>query len=51
MIIESSQLKKFIIDSGLVSKPELDAADEEATKKGVRLEEVLVSKAKLVKMI
>lgn len=47
MFIEDSQLNKFILDSNLVSKSDLDAAQKEADKKGVRIGEVLVSSGKL----
>jgi type IV pilus assembly protein PilB len=47
MYIEDSQLNKFILDSGLVSKGDLDAANKEAEKKGVRVGEILVSKGKI----
>jgi len=42
MFIEDSQLNKFIIDSNLVSKPDLENAQKEADKKGIRIGEVLV---------
>ncbi len=47
MYIEDSQLNKFILDSSLVSKDDLDAANKEAEKKGVRVGEVLVKKGKI----
>jgi type IV pilus assembly protein PilB len=47
MYIEDSQLNKFILDSGLVSKDDLDAANKEAEKKGVRVGELLVNKGKI----
>jgi type IV pilus assembly protein PilB len=42
MFIEDSQLNKFILDSNLVSKPDLENAQKEADKKGIRIGEVLV---------
>jgi type IV pilus assembly protein PilB len=47
MYIEDSQLNKFILDSGLVPKDDLDAANREAEKKGIRVGEVLVNKGKI----
>jgi len=47
MFIEDSQLNKFIIDSNLVSRADLDIAQKEADKKGIRLGEVLVSTGKI----
>ncbi|MEK7463785.1 MAG: GspE/PulE family protein [Patescibacteria group bacterium] len=47
MFIEDSQLNKFIIDSNLVSKADLEIAQKEADKKGVRIGEILVSTGKI----
>ena len=47
MLIEDSQLKKFILDSGLVSQADLDAAEESATKDGHSMGDVLVTSGKL----
>ncbi len=47
MFIEDSQLNKFIIDSNLVSRSDLDIAQKEADEKGIRLGEVLVSTGKI----
>lgn len=47
MFIEDSQLNKFILDSNLVSKADLDIAQKEADKKGVRIGEILVSTGKI----
>ncbi len=47
MFIEDSQLNKFIIDSNLVSKSDLDIAQKEADKKGVRIGEILVNTGKI----
>jgi type IV pilus assembly protein PilB len=47
MYIEQGQLKKFILDSGLVSKADVDAAEEEAKEKNSSLGEVLVSQGKI----
>jgi type IV pilus assembly protein PilB len=47
MYIEQGQLKKFILDSGLVSKADVDVAEDEAKKKKSSLGEVLVSQGKI----
>ncbi len=47
MFIEDTQLKKFILDSNLVSKADLDAASKEAEKKNVRIGEILVNNGKI----
>jgi type IV pilus assembly protein PilB len=47
MLIEDSQLKKFILDSGLVSQADLDAAEEAATKEGHSMGDILVTSGKL----
>jgi len=47
MLIEDSQLNKFIIDSNLVSRADFDAALKEAEKKKVRVGEILVSSGKI----
>lgn len=47
MFIEDTQLHKFIIDSNLVSKADLDSAQKVADKKGVRVGEILVSTGKI----
>ncbi|MFA6339109.1 MAG: GspE/PulE family protein [Candidatus Paceibacterota bacterium] len=47
MFIEESQLKKFINDTGLVSKADLSTAEEESKKKGVSIGEALVNKGKI----
>ncbi|MFA6519316.1 MAG: GspE/PulE family protein [Candidatus Paceibacterota bacterium] len=47
MHVSEGELKEFIIDSGLVAKKEIDAADEEAKKKGQSLGDVLVSRGSL----
>ncbi len=47
MFIEDTQLHKFILDSNLVSKADLDKAQKDADKKGVRIGEVLVSTGKI----
>ncbi len=47
MLIEDSQLNKFIIDSNLVSKADLEAATKEAEKKGIRVGEILVNNGKI----
>ncbi len=47
MYIEQGQLKKFILDSGLVSKTDIDAAEKEARDKNKTLGEVLVGQGKI----
>jgi hypothetical protein len=47
MLIEDSQLNKFIIDSNLVSRADFDAAEKEADKKGVGVGEVLGNSGKI----
>ncbi|HEY4478492.1 MAG TPA: GspE/PulE family protein, partial [Candidatus Paceibacterota bacterium] len=47
MLIEDSQLNKFILDSNLVSKEDLDIAMKEGEKKGVKTGEILVNSGKI----
>jgi type IV pilus assembly protein PilB len=47
MLIEDSQLNKFIIDSNLVSRADFEAAEKEAEKKKVRVGEILVNSGKI----
>ncbi len=47
MLIEDTQLYKFILDSGLVSKDDLEAAKAETDKKNKRLGDVLVTQGKI----
>ena len=47
MLIEDTQLYKFILDSGLVSKEDLEAAKAETDKKNKRLGDVLVTQGKI----
>ncbi|MBU6426703.1 GspE/PulE family protein [Patescibacteria group bacterium] len=48
MLVEDTQLYKFILDSGLVSKAELEEAKEETEKKGnKRLGDILVKQGKI----
>jgi type IV pilus assembly protein PilB len=47
MFIEDSQLYKFILDSGLVSKTDLDNANKEATENGSKLSDILISSGKI----
>ncbi len=47
MLIEDSQLNKFIIDSNLVSRADFDEALKEAEKKDLRVGEVLVNSGKI----
>ncbi len=47
MLVEDTQLYKFILDSGLVSKEDLEEAKKEADKKGKRLGDLLVTAGKI----
>ncbi len=47
MLIEDSQLNKFIIDSNLVSRADFDSALAEAEAKGVKVGEILVNSGKI----
>src|SRR5437868_153691 len=47
MLVEDTQLYKFILDSGLVSKDDLEEAKKEADKKNKRLGDILVTQGKL----
>lgn len=47
MLIEDTQLYKFILDSGLVTKEDLEVAKKEADKKEKRLGDILVSAGKI----
>ena len=47
MHIEESQLKTFILDSGLVSRADVDAAEKESTESGGSIGKALVGKGKL----
>jgi len=47
MHVSEGELKEFIIDSGLVAKKEIDAASEEAKKRGQSLGDILVSRGSL----
>ena len=47
MFIDDSQLNKFILDSNLVSKTDLDESIKEAKKKGIRVGDILVSSGKI----
>jgi type IV pilus assembly protein PilB len=47
MLMEDTQLNKFILDANLVSKADLESAKKEADKKGVRIGEILVSSGKI----
>jgi type IV pilus assembly protein PilB len=47
MHVSKAELKEFIIDSGLVSKREVDSASAEAERTGQRLGDVLVSRGAL----
>ncbi|MBI4065980.1 Flp pilus assembly complex ATPase component TadA [Candidatus Kaiserbacteria bacterium] len=47
MHVSEGELKEFIIDSGLVAKKDIDAADEEAKRRGQSLGDILVSRGSL----
>jgi type IV pilus assembly protein PilB len=47
MVIKEKQLEEFILDSGLVDKPTLLKAKDEAAKKNISLGDVLVSSGKI----
>ena len=47
MLVEDTQLYKFILDSGLVTKDELEAATKDAEKKNKRLGDILVAAGKI----
>ncbi len=47
MFVEDTQLYKFILDSGLVSKEDLEAAKNESEKKNKRLGDILVTSGKI----
>ena len=47
MLIEDTQLYKFILDSGLVSKEDLENAKNESDKDGKRLGDILVTAGKI----
>src|SRR3989338_29471 len=47
MHIEEKQLKDFIIDSGLVSRADIELAEKEGLERGESLGKVLVSKGRL----
>ncbi|MCX6716999.1 MAG: ATPase, T2SS/T4P/T4SS family [Candidatus Taylorbacteria bacterium] len=47
MFVEGAHLKEFLDDSGLVSKDELEVANEEAIKKKVPIESVLLRQGKI----
>ncbi len=47
MHIEESQLKNFILDSGLVSRTDLDSAEKEAKETAGNIGKILVNKGKL----
>jgi type IV pilus assembly protein PilB len=47
MHVSEGELKEFITDSGLVAKKEIDAAGEEAKKRGQSLGDMLVSRGSL----
>jgi type IV pilus assembly protein PilB len=47
MFVEDAQLYKFVLDSGLVTKEDLDGAKKESEKKNKRLGDVLVNAGKI----
>ncbi len=47
MLIEDSQLNKFIIDSNLVSRADFDSAHKKAEKNGTRIGDILVKEGKI----
>jgi type IV pilus assembly protein PilB len=47
MLVEDTQLHKFILDSGLVTKEDLEVAKKEADETNKRLGDVLVSEGKI----
>ena len=47
MHIEETQLKNFILDSGLVSKADVEAAEKETREKGGNIGKTLINKGKL----
>ena len=47
MYVEQGQLKKFILDSALVSKEDVEIADAEAQKQKKSLGDVLVAQGKI----
>lgn len=47
MFVPELQLNKFILDSNLVSRADLDKATEEAEKKGVKTADILVNSGKI----
>jgi type IV pilus assembly protein PilB len=47
MLIEDTQLYKFILDSGLVTKEDLEASKKEADEKNKRLGDVLITNGKI----
>jgi type IV pilus assembly protein PilB len=47
MLVEDTQLYKFILDSGLVSKADLEDAKKEADKKNQRIGDILVMAGKM----
>src|SRR3989338_6031448 len=44
MKVETQQLIAFILDAGLATKDQLDAAQQEANKNGVKVDDVLIEK-------
>ena len=44
MKVEPQQLIAFVLDAGLATKDQLDAAQQEANKNGVKVDDVLIEK-------
>ena len=47
MLLDEKKFKEFILDSGLVSAADLEAAEKDAADKGISLSQALLSKGKL----
>ncbi len=47
MVIDQGQLKKFILDSGLVSRGDFETLEKKSKTKGVKVGELLVSEGKI----
>ena len=45
--VEQQQLKAFLLDSGLLAKPDVERAEREAEKSGQKLAEVLIASGKI----
>ena len=47
MLIQETQLKEFILDSGLVSRAQVEAAEKESKEKGISVGKILVDKGNI----